>query len=68
MTRKIYDYEVTITDDGIVESITGKNREGSYARLYPFQFNHKYRAWLRLDNLTFNQLRGGIYRDTIQLF
>lgn len=68
MTRKIYDYEVTTTDDGIVESITGKNREGSYSRLYPFQFNHKYNSWLRLDNLTFNQLRGGIYRDTIHLF
>lgn len=68
MKRKVYDYEVTTTPEGVIESITGYNGEGAYSRLYPYKYNHKHKAWLRLDNLTFNQLRGGIYRDTIHLF
>ena len=68
MTRKIRNYEVTVTSSGAIETITGYNGAGEYCRLYPYQYNHKYQSWLRLDNLTFNQLRGGIYRDTIQLF
>lgn len=65
-TKRIYNYFVNIDKAGMVDSIvTGMGT--NYKRVYPFKWQ-KHIGFTQTRNLTFTQLKNGIYKGYITLY
>lgn len=66
-TRKIRNFEVEVDETtGKVESIVKISSEGRTA-VYPYKYEEKYGASVRIDNINFNNLKTGVYTGRIDL-
>lgn len=61
--RKIKSYEIAI-EDGKVVNIVKPNQTIGYA----YKYDEKQRASIRQDNLTFDQLKSGIYDRRYKIY
>lgn len=61
--RKIKRYEIAI-EDGKVVNIVKPNQTTGYA----YKYDEKQRASIRQDNLTFDQLKSGIYDGRYKIY
>ena len=66
-TRKLKNFEVEVNEEtGKVESIVKISSEGRTA-VFPYKYEEKYGASIRIDNINFNTLKTGVYSGRIDL-
>ncbi|MEJ8752906.1 YlcI/YnfO family protein [Lagierella sp. ICN-221743] len=66
-TRKLRNFEVEVDEaTGKVESIVKNSSDGRTA-VYPYKYEEKYGASVRIDNINFNSLKTGVYTGRIDL-
>ena len=61
--RKIRNYEVTVEDGKVINIVKPDQTTG-----YVYKYDDKQRASVRQDNLTFEQLRSGIYDGRYEIY
>lgn len=66
MVRKIKNYEVKVKNEKVV-NIT-KTTSTGIVPANAYKYNYALKAWEKLEEVTFGQLKNGIYKDTIQIF
>lgn len=61
--RKIKSYEVTVEDGKVINIVKPDKTTG-----YAYSHDEKQRASIRQDNLTFDQLKSGIYDGRYEIY
>lgn len=61
--RKIRNYEVTVEDGKVINIVKPDKTTG-----YAYKYDDKQRASVRQDDLTFEQLRSGIYDGRYEIY
>lgn len=66
MIRRIRYYEITLKDNQVINitkpSITGIVSACAY------KYNDKLNCWVKLEDINFNTLKNGIYKNNIEIF
>lgn len=63
--KKIRTYDVTVEGEKVT-NITGI-KGGNYVTLHPYKWDKRLNCMVRQDNLSFNQLKNGIYKGSIEM-
>lgn len=61
--KKIKNYEVTVEDDKVINIVKPDQTTG-----YAYKYDEKQKASIRQDNLTFDQLKSGIYDGRYEIY
>lgn len=61
--RKIRNYEVTVEDGKVINIVKPDKTTG-----YVYKYDEKQKASIRQDNLTFDQLKSGIYDGRYEIY
>lgn len=66
MIRRVKHYEIT-TQNSQVINITKKSTTGIVSAC-AYKYNDKLNCWIKLEDINFNTLKNGIYKNTIDIF
>lgn len=61
--KKIKNYEVTVEDGKVINIVKPDQTTG-----YAYKYDEKQKASIRQDNLTFGQLKSGIYDGRYEIY
>ena len=65
--RQLKNYEIYVSDDGIVDSITvGEGVD--YKRVYPYKYDKKLGCMVIQNNIKFTTLKSGFYQGRIEFY
>lgn len=61
--KKVKDYNIKVHNGWVLSIVKPDNKEG-----YPFQYDYQQKEFVKVNNLTFNELRDGIYSGRVEIY